>query len=84
MHLLWCLAYSTIVEQVGSCKDVNSILSKIPCEGMDDEQARSVSRMKEIASTIVTRRAKIKTSLHREPVESVWQIIQNVILPALL
>ncbi|XP_024027915.1 uncharacterized protein LOC21388598 [Morus notabilis] len=65
---------SSIEKMVGSCKDVNSILSKIPCEGMDDEQARSVSRMKEIASTIVTRRAKIKTSQHRQPVESVDRV----------
>ncbi|XP_010097546.2 serine/threonine-protein phosphatase 7 [Morus notabilis] len=65
---------SSIEKMVGSCKDVNSILSKIPCEGMDDEQTRSVSRMKEIASTIVTRRAKITTYRHRELVESVDRV----------
>lgn len=64
-------AYSTRIVQVGSCRDVNNILSKIPCDGMDDEQTQSVSRMKEIVSTIVTRRAKV-TATRREPVESVW------------
>lgn len=70
---IYCVVWLTLPSsgQVGSCKDVNSILSKIPCEGMDDEQTRSVSRMKEIVSTIVTRRAKMSTTRHREAVESV-------------
>ena len=38
---------------------------------MDDEQTQSVSRMKEIVSMIVTRRAKI-SSTRRELIESVW------------
>lgn len=52
--------------QVGSCKDVNNILSRIPCEGMDDDQTHSVSRMKEIVSTIVSRRSKILGIRNRE------------------
>ncbi|PON96172.1 Serine/threonine-specific protein phosphatase/bis(5-nucleosyl)-tetraphosphatase [Trema orientale] len=61
---------SSIEKMVGSCRDVNNILGRIPCDGMNDEQTQSVSRMKEIVSTIVTRRAKV-TSTRREPVESV-------------
>uniref|UniRef100_A0A803NY55 Serine/threonine-protein phosphatase n=1 Tax=Cannabis sativa TaxID=3483 RepID=A0A803NY55_CANSA len=60
----------SIEKMVGSCKDVSNILSRIPCDGMDDEQTQSVSRMKEIVSMIVTRRAKVSTT-RREPVESV-------------
>ncbi|XP_062087708.1 uncharacterized protein LOC133794484 isoform X2 [Humulus lupulus] len=60
----------SIEKMVGSCKDVNNILSRIPCDGMDDEQTQSVSRMKEIVSMIVTRRAKI-SSTQRELIESV-------------
>ncbi|XP_062098462.1 uncharacterized protein LOC133804313 isoform X2 [Humulus lupulus] len=62
---------SSIEKMVGSCKDVNSILSKIPCEGMDRDQTQSVSQMKAIVSTIVTKRAKLATTRHSEPVESV-------------
>lgn len=68
---------SSIEKMVGSCKDVNNILSKIPCKGMDEQQTQSVSRMKEIVSKIVTKRAKLTTTCHREirePVE--LQIIQ--------
>ena len=68
--VVYRLANSMRIGQVGSCKDVNSILSRIPCEGMDDEQTQSVSRMKEIASTIVTRRAKVTSS--RLLLEPVW------------
>lgn len=60
---------------MGSCKDVNNILSKIPCKGMDEQQTQSVSRMKEIVSKIVPKRAKLTTKCHREirePVELVW------------
>lgn len=59
---------------MGSCKDVNNILSKMPCDNMDEQQTQSVSRMKEIASTIVTNRAKLAATRHceiREPVELV-------------
>lgn len=67
------LSYS-IDKMVGSCKDVNNILSKMPCDNMDEQQTQSVSRMKEIASTIVTNRAKLAATRHceiREPVELV-------------
>ncbi|PON79385.1 hypothetical protein PanWU01x14_011200 [Parasponia andersonii] len=61
---------SSIEKMVGSCKDVNDILSKIPSQGADQDQTQSVSRMKEIVSTIVTKQAKLATTRLCEPVES--------------
>ncbi|XP_030485650.1 uncharacterized protein LOC115702333 isoform X3 [Cannabis sativa] len=58
------------VERVGWCKDANSnsILTKIPGEGMDRDQTESVSQMKAIVSTIVTKQVKIATTRHCESV----------------
>lgn len=57
---------------MSSCKNVDKILSRIGSESLDDKHSRSVSRMKEIVSSIVTKRAKISTTRRREHVESVW------------
>lgn len=56
--------------QVGSCRAVNKILSRIDSESIDDPHSQSVLRMKEIVSSIVTKRAKVSTTLHYESIES--------------
>ncbi|PON96174.1 Serine/threonine-specific protein phosphatase/bis(5-nucleosyl)-tetraphosphatase [Trema orientale] len=50
---------SNIEKMVGSCKAVSKILSRINSEGIDDPDSQSVSRMKEIVSSIVSTRAKV-------------------------
>ncbi|XP_062087710.1 serine/threonine-protein phosphatase 7 inactive homolog [Humulus lupulus] len=49
----------SIDKMVGSCKAVNKVLSKIDHETRDEPHSQSVSRMKEIVSSIVTKRAKV-------------------------
>lgn len=55
------LADLQIIMQAGSCRDVITILSRMPCEGLDDQQLQSLVQMKEIASGVVNKRAKVAT-----------------------
>lgn len=45
--------------QVGSCRDVITILSRMSCEGLDGRQLQSIVQMKEIASGVINKRAKV-------------------------
>ena len=74
------MAYSYRILQVGSCKDVDNILNKIPCQGIDLERTHSVSRMKEIVSNIVAKRAKLETTRSWKPAELVCYSIGKLFL----
>ncbi|XP_030490639.2 serine/threonine-protein phosphatase 7 inactive homolog isoform X1 [Cannabis sativa] len=52
----------SIDKMVGSCKAVKKVLSYIDYETIDDPHSQSVSRMKEIVSSIVTKGAKVDSN----------------------
>ncbi|XP_015890694.3 serine/threonine-protein phosphatase 7 inactive homolog isoform X2 [Ziziphus jujuba] len=71
---------SSIEKMVGSCRDVIGILSRMSCEGLDDQQLQSLMQMKEIALGIVNKRAKVATTEHREHGELIVENEENGVM----